>query len=103
MKITNQLINFHEGEALKAYTVEKGLHLTVLAGQLGISRQTLYQWFEKPKLSEDVIFKILQKMEPPPPFLLGVSGEPTLANLFNEIRTVKALLIKLLEKEKSMQ
>jgi transcriptional regulator with XRE-family HTH domain len=98
-----QTSNIHQGEALKAYAKEKGIIVEALAAQLGISRQTLYQWFKKPSLDENAILRILQKMEPPPPFLLGSTGQPSLTTLLTEIRTVKALLLQLLKKENLLQ
>lgn len=93
----------HQGEKLKSYAEEKGFIIEALAEQLGVSRQTLYQWFKKPALDENAVNRLLQKMEPPPPFLLGSTGQPSLTTILTEIRTVKALLLQLLKKENLLQ
>jgi len=89
----------HEGEALKAYAKEKGLKINALSLQLGVTRQTLHKWFKKPALDPDAVLLILNKMEPAPAFLLGITGEPSLTTLLTEIRTVKAMLTQLLHKD----
>lgn len=89
----------HEGEALQAYAKEKGLVMASFAGQLGISRPTLYKWFKSPNLGNDAKLIILDKINPAPAFLLGVTGEPSLNTLLTEIRTVKALLLQLIDRK----
>lgn len=96
-------LSYHEGEALKFYIKEKGITISSLCSQLSISRPTLYKWFKKPALDENAINRLLHRMEPPPPFLLGTSGQPSLSTLLTEIRLVKAILLQMLKKENLLQ
>jgi transcriptional regulator with XRE-family HTH domain len=55
--------DIHMGELLEKALRRKGLNITKVASALGITRRTLYTWFNKKVIDQQIMEKISQVIE----------------------------------------